>query len=105
LRGRIFRRFLRIFDHFGMMIPEQPGLQLALDDLPVFDAKLVAVVVPPFRNAAITNWLAVIEQRAFDGASKKLLAPGTGLIPNGPAPAIRRSRSCSKRSNRSCNGW
>ena len=76
---RIFRQFLRTSHHFGMTIPEQPGLQLALDDLPLIDAQLVALVVPPFRNAFVTNRSVATEKRGWVGASKKFLTPGTGL--------------------------
>ena len=75
----MFRQFLRTSHHFGMTIPEQPGLQLALDDLPLIDAQLVALVAPPFRNAFVTNRSVATEKRGWLGASKKFLAPGTGL--------------------------
>jgi hypothetical protein len=37
------------------------------------------LVVPPFRNAFVTNRSVATEKRGWLGASKKFLAPGTGL--------------------------
>jgi hypothetical protein len=79
LGRRIFRQLLRILNHFGMMVTEQANLQRSLEGLPLFGAKLVALVVPPFKNAAVTDRRTRIEKRGWVGTAKKRIAPWAGL--------------------------
>ena len=78
-RGRIFGEFFRAPENLGVMVVDEPILQLELDDLPSLGAKVSRHLRPPVGDTAVADRDAGIEEDAGFGDAKEFLAGGAGL--------------------------